>query len=406
MIRHIFLVAKQVYKTKFKSIGFWSLVLSPLLVALISFLVIFLVSMDKSPARLAVVDNPNLSQYLDSSKSLKNTKVSNVGVLVTAKKDLSMDKIDAYLVEKDKEFELVASTDGTVKFDETAVKSILSQYETLKKAKELHLNAKDIAYLESSAKVSLKTVDKKGDEGKGGDSAQAYNYAISYFLGVATFMLLAFYVGMIAQEIANEKSSRIMEILLAATGAKVQYYGKIIGVFALALTQVGLYLISFGILSIFFKDNTLIKKALEIMNGVDKSFFFLALIMTLIAIFGYLVLASIVASLVNDQSQAQQAAQPVIYIAMIGYISTFVVSSVPNNPVIKILSYVPFISQSLMPARLSIRSASMNEALIALGLEIVGIFLVTMQAEKIYEKNVLSYSDDKVYKQLLSMFKK
>ena len=75
-------------------------------------------------------------------------------------------------------------------------------------------------------------------------SSNAANSILAGGLGIFIFIFLTAYVGMIAQEIANEKSSRIMEILLAVTSAGVQFFGKLLGVAALAITHGIVYVVA------------------------------------------------------------------------------------------------------------------------------------------------------------------
>ena len=91
---------------------------------------------------------------------------------------------------------------------------------------------------------------------------------------------------------------------------------------------------------------------------------------------------------------------------MIGYVASFMSASMPSNIVLKVLAMVPFISPSLMPSRLAIEYASTTEAIIALVLQLVALVLVAKFGEKIYARNVLSYSDEKVFKQFIHNLKK
>lgn len=135
------------------------------------------------------------------------------------------------------------------------------------------------------------------------------------------------------------------------------------------------------------------------LSGITFGFGIYLVAMSLIGILGYLILASIVASLVNEQAQVQQATQPIAFLAMIGYIVGIAGSTVPGNIVLKVLSFIPFISPTLMTSRLAIQYSTTTK----LGLLLVTTFSNTCRAkagEKIYARNVLSYSDEKIMIQL------
>ena len=150
----------------------------------------------------------------------------------------------------------------------------------------------------------------------------------------------------------------------------------------------------------------MVKGMTQLFDGVDISFLVIAAIMLILGVISYLVLTAIIASIVNDQSQVQQAVQPIIYLSMIGYAASFASSSMPTNIVIKVLSFLPFVSPSLMPSRLAIQYASITDAIIAGVLQLLALILIAKFGEKVYAKNVLSYSDEKVFKQFMRNLKK
>ncbi|GFH41684.1 ABC transporter permease [Lactococcus hodotermopsidis] len=401
MFKQLKLVAGQVYRSKIKTPSFWVTVLSPLLFPVVILILSFIIgkTTSDSPANLAIVDNPVLVQTLKSGKLL-DAKLSEVADVETAKKKIIDGKIDGYLVKSDDKYTLVTSTDGTTKFNETTVKTVLSQIDLAEKAAQLNLSAEDLVILQTPADLTMKTLSAKG-ESSGGDSKNWANYMISVIVSVFIFILLMAYTQMVAQEISNEKSSRIMETLLAATSAKVQYYGKILGVTLLVLTHILFYIVLGLVASLVLKGNETVKSVLKMVNGVDLNFLVFAILMILVSIPAYLFLTAIIASLVNDQSQVQQAVSPIVYLSMIGYMSSVITSSIPNNIIARVLSYLPFISSTFMPSRLATEVSSYSDAYIALALQAVALVLVAKFGENIYAKNVLSYSDEKIFKQFI-----
>ncbi|GAX46689.1 ABC transporter permease [Pseudolactococcus reticulitermitis] len=406
MFKQLKLVAGQVYRTKIKTPSFWLTVLTPLLIPIVMFAIGFIIAKTSgnTTPKLAVVDNTALVQTLKTDKVL-DAKISGVADVKTAKQKILDEKIDGYLVKSDGKYTLVASTDGATKFNETTVKTALSQIELAEKATHFKLSSEELLSLQTPADLTMKTLSKKG-ESDGGEGKNAANYLISTVVAIVIFMLLMVYTNMIAQEIANEKSSRIMETLLAATSAKVQYYGKIIGIGLLILTHILFYVVLIVGASISLKDNEMVKKVLEMINGVDLNFLIFSILMLVVGLLSYLFLTAIIASLVNDQSQVQQAVQPIAILSTIGYMAGIVGASVPNNIVLKVLSFIPFVSTTLVPSRLSTELSTLTDAYIALALQAVALLIVAKFGEQIYAKNVLSYSDEKIFKQFLQNLKK
>ncbi|GAB2021294.1 ABC transporter permease [Pseudolactococcus yaeyamensis] len=406
MFKQMKLVAGQVYRTKIKTPSFWIAVLTPLLIPIVMLAIGFIIAKtnNDTPAKLAVVDNTVLAQTIKSGKLL-DADIVEVADVDTAKKKIMSDKLDGYLVKQDDSYTLVTSTDGTTKFTETTVRTALSQIDLANKASQLKLSAQDLENLQKPAELTMKTLSDKG-ESDGGEGKNAANYLISTVVVIVIFMLLMVYTNMIAQEIANEKSSRIMETLLAATSAKVQYYGKIVGIGLLVLTHILFYVVLGVGASVILKDNKMVKSVLEMVKGVDSSFLIFSVLMLVVGLLSYLFLTAIIASLVNDQSQVQQAVQPIVFLSMIGYMAGIVGGTIPSNIVLKVLSFIPFVSTTLMPSRLATEVSTSADAYIALAMQALALLVVAKFGERIYAKNVLSYSDEKIFKQFVQNLKK
>lgn len=406
MFNQLKLVAGQVYRVKIKTPSFWLVVLSPLLLPIIGAAFGFLVAKgdNNDTAHLAIVNNTALVQTVKTGK-LIDAKISSVADIGEAKKQLKSDKIDGYLVKSSDEYTLITASNSSSKFDQTKIQNALTQISMSEKAAQLNLKQEDLIALQAPAKLTMKTQSDKG-EASGGHDKNMANYFVSLGIGVVVFMLLTFYTSMMAQEIANEKSNRIMEILLAATSSKIQYYGKIIGISLLVVTHLLTYVVLGVIAAIVLKGNEMVNAAMTLFDGVDVSFLVIASLMLVLGVVSYLVLTAIIASIVNDQSQVQQAVQPIVYLSMIGYIASFTSSSMPGNMVIKVLSFLTFVSPTLMPSRLAIQYASTTDAIIAAILQLLALILVAKFGEKIYARNVLSYSDEKIFKQFIQNLKK
>jgi ABC-2 type transport system permease protein len=395
------LVAKNTYRNKVKSFGFWAMVLSPFLIAAV-YLVIGLVigSGFNQTGKLAVVNNPQVATVLKADTALK-TNISEVSDLETAKTDLSDGKIDGYLTEESGKFTIVTTNKTSSKFNQTSFQTALTQLKMQGTAANLGLSGKELQQLLTPASLTMKTQSASGTS-SGGDAKIGANMGIASITSILIFILLMMYAGMVAQEIGNEKSNRIMETLLAATSSNVQYYGKILGVILLTFTQLAFYALGFGIAYPFIKDLDVVKSLATLVTGIDLGFGIYVLLMSLFGILGYLFLASIIASLVNEQAQVQQAVQPLTFFAMIGYIAGITGAAVPGNIILRVLSFIPFISPTLMSSRYAIQFSSTAEAYIALALQILATIAVAKLGERIYARNVLSYSSEKIFSQLIT----
>lgn len=406
MTKHqLFLVARQTYTNRLKTFGFWSIVLAPILILLVIGGIVFVMDATKSTEKptVAVVNNASLTTYLKQNKAV-GARYKNMPSAAKAKQAMKRDKIDGYLTSANGQYHLTMSTDAD-SLSEDTLQSTINQYYMINQATKLHLNADQLQTLMEPPAFDSTVYNKNGKSSAGGATSNTANSMLAGGLGIFIFIFLTAYVGMIAQEIANEKSSRIMEILLAVTSPGVQFFGKLLGVAGLAITHGLVYVLAGGIFAIFMPKNQYIDMVREMLAGVDINFAIMTGLLAIVGIFLYMILTAIISAMINDLSQVQQAVSPITYVAMIGYILSFVLEGQPHNLLINVLSYVPFISQTLMPARLGLQYANMTDALIALLLEVVVLIFLARYGLRVYKKNVLTYTDGNITKAALLSLK-
>lgn len=404
MSKQLWLVIRQTYKTRLKSPGYWLLVLAPVLILAVIAAMGFIITATQSHKTpvVGVVNQPAVTTYLQKDKTA-DVKVKAVATAAAAAADLRKGKLDGYLQVKNQQFELISSANGE-SISETKLQTALNNYTVAVKAAAFNLNAQQLQALMTPPKLTTKVQSTKG-QSAGGDAANTANYLLASGIGILIFVFLTAYVGMIAQEIANEKSSRIMEILLAATSPAVQFFGKLIGIAGLAVTHALVYIVAVLVVNILAPQYEYLKTLKSLLAGVDISFAVMTVLIALVAIFMYMILTAIIAAMVNDQSQVQQAVSPMTYLSMIGYVLTFTLNGQPHNMFLNILSYVPFVSQTLMPARLGLQYATMGQAAIALGLEIIVLIFLCRFGLRVYSRNVLTYNDGNITKAALLSLK-
>ncbi|MGO3499113.1 ABC transporter permease [Leuconostoc falkenbergense] len=399
MIKQLNIVIKDTLRANFKSRGYWILVLSPLIFVAVIGGVAFGVTQlqgNTTPTVAVIGQASERATFVQSAKNL-DMKISKITNEKQADKALKSEKLDGVLTLKSDSATLTTQPKSEqVPKDDIA--TILNQLSQAKKATQYGLTAAQTA--DFMKPVNFKTVVQQANQSESGANTEGANYAIAVAIGVITMIVVMWYTSMIANAIANEKSSRIMEILLAATSARIQYFGKLIGVFLLALTHMLIYLIAGFATVIFLKDNVFVKMITSNLSGVTTGFMLYALAFILIAVALYLVLTAMVASLINDNAQVQQAIQPISFLAMIGYMFSYFMTFMPNNIAIRALSYVPFVSQSMMPVRLVTHVEGWPTALTSLGISFVALILLAWFGQGIYAKNVLSYSDEPIMKQI------
>ena len=134
------------------------------------------------------------------------------------------------------------------------------------RASELGISPEEVASLSQQASLTRQKVnfDSKGKMSVGEDNSTV-QYVVSYVATIVLFIIILTYAQIIAQEIASEKGTRIMEVILSSTTAQKHFYGKLTGVLLVALTQMALYGIIFGVGYNQFKD---MERVNNILDGI------------------------------------------------------------------------------------------------------------------------------------------
>ena len=198
-----------------------------------------------------------------------------------------------------------------------------------------------------------------------------------------------------------------MEVILSSVSASSHFYGKLTGILLVALTQLVVYGIGAGITFIWFKDNPLILgffneySLASILNG----FFSYTLIYLLFGIFIYAVLAALCGSLVSKVEDVSKAILPVTYLSLAGYMIGLTVGAMnPDHLIVRVSSFIPFLSSYTMPIRLAYGSVSSNQVFVSLFLLLLSIFILVVFSSKMYKANVLIYNDNGIWAALKQSF--
>jgi len=401
----LIIVMKQTFRSHFKTRGYWLLVLSPIIFAVVVGGIIFGVTQmqGNTTPTVAVIGNSQVRQVFIRDEKALGIKVSKITDSQKANRSLTAQDLDGILTLNSENATLTTQPKSNT-INKEAFVSVLGNISRSQKAASYGLTAKQTQDLIQP--FNLKSVVKQSNnKSTNGENSDTANYGIAVAIGIITTVIVMWYASMIATEIANEKSSRIMETLLAATSASIQYFGKMIGIFALAVTHLLIYIIAGAIGYVILQNNTMLDGIKQTFSGVTLGFTLYAIAFILIAVALYLVLTAMIASLINDNAQVQQAIQPITFLATTGYMFSFIMTNMPNNFAIKILSYVPFISQSMMPVRLVTKVETWPAAILSLVISFVTLIVLAWFGKNIYAKNVLSYSDDKIMSQLIKNIK-
>ena len=393
------IIIKDVYKKNVKSTAFVIMILAPFLVMGIFYLSQHFFGDANDINKIGIVsDQPAVAEQLAKTKS-EDYSFKIISSDKKAQKQLEDKKVDAYLDLKMSQENVSGKLYSKASLGtstETQLQQILSSMQATIRANQLNLTTAQVQKVMEPAKFeSTKVTCENGKmQSDGGDSGT--QFILSFLTTIIMFVFIISYSSIIAQEIASEKGTRIMEVLLSSMKAKTHYYGKLLGVLLVALTQLLIY----GVAVVFgyrqFKDVAMVK---DLINNVSiKSLLgsgALAIIaFMLVGLFLYAVLSALCGSLVSKPEDTAKAIQPVMYLSMIGYMLGLILgTSDPTNVIIKVTSYIPFLSSYSMPLRLASGTAAMSSAFVSLGILIVFTILLTLFSAQLYKSNVLVYSE-------------
>lgn len=230
------------------------------------------------------------------------------------------------------------------------------------------------------------------------------------FMVILMYLVVILYGTMIINDVATEKSSRVMELLVSSASPITHMFAKILGIALLGLTQIGL-LVAVGYILIAMKKDELLGGMLDTFGILDipLSLISYGILFFLLGYALYATIAAMLGSLVSRSEDAQQLMMPLIFLIMIGYFIAIFGISAPDASFITISSYIPFFAPMIMLLRIGVLDISVWETLISIGI-LVGTIIVTgILGARVYKGGVLMYGKSnslKDFKKAIELSKK
>lgn len=403
-------IAGDVYKKNIKSAGFLILILAPFLMGAFYY-VIGQFAATTSVDQIGVYSQDDQLTQAFTQNQIGDYHFKEMKSEAAAQKALNDDDIDAYLVLTTTGDEVAGSlyaksSVGTA--TEMTIQQVLTQVQSGQRAETLGLDSATVASLNAPAKLATQKVTFD-DQGKltTEDDHSSVQMIVTNVCAVILFVFIITYANIIAQEIASEKGTRIMEVILSSTKAQTHYYGKLTGVLLVALTQMLIYGIMVAVGLPYLTKMEIVKQFLgnTTIEKLFGTFALFAVLFVLVGILLYAVLAALCGSLVNKAEDTAKAIIPVTYLAMGAYfISLFVGMFDPNNIAIRVSSYVPFFSSFAMPVRLANDTATVGSAIVSLVILIVTTVILMLVSASLYKSNVLIYNENGLIASLKQSF--
>ena len=436
----ILLIIQREYLSRVKKKSFIVMtLLTPILIAGFYGLMIYfsIQGLEGTRNKIAVVtDNKTLTERLPSTK---NRTYDYVGKsLKEMKGALTNSTYDYVLYLPNFELDQPAGIQllGAKQAGLTLGSSISDDIEELirvQKLKASGISQNDLDQLKTNVNIDTKKISETGQEE---DSSAGASTIVAYVSGIFMFMFIMLYGVQVMRGVIEEKTSRIIEVMISSVKPFQLMMGKIIGIALVGLTQFILWIVLTAAISTLavsaFVDKDDIKKVsmnqtvqlkgtpgAEIANAdsnqisnMQKSLANLDLVKIITVFFfffigGYLFYSSLYAAIgsaVDSETETQQFMFPVMMPLLLGYVlSLSVVTNDPYGPMAFWLSIIPFTSPIAMMVRLPYGVPDWQLAL-SMGLLVIGFMGTVWVASRIYRVGILMYGKKTSFKEMMKWF--
>ena len=229
------------------------------------------------------------------------------------------------------------------------------------------------------------------------------------------FMLIIFLVQMIGGEICEEKTTKSMEIIISNVSPKTHLLSKVLSSNVFIIVQ-GLLLVLYSVIGILISTkgqltidpnvDSLLTATVE-SGFLDKIITLLPaiIIMMILSFLAYSLIAGILASMTTNMEDFSQIQTPIMLVLLAGYYLAIMAGMFDGSTLIRVLSYVPFISCLVSPSLYIIGQISMIDVIISILVLIITIALMIKYGLKVYKVGILNYSNEKIWSRFAKALK-
>ena len=410
-----------------------STLLTPLFIAAIVFFIGWLTSVNNERIKtISVVDNTGY--IYDKIKSSSSIKYEFLGDFSLEEAKIISDTKSDYGLLYINNLESPKSIADSISFISeeasslTIINNIESQLEKILTNENFKIEGIDIEKI-NSKKIYVNLLQETFQGEKTTKSDGLVKYIFGLALGLLLYMFIFVYGSMIMMSVIEEKTNRIIEIVVSSVKPFYLMTGKIIGTSLAGLTQFivwgVLFFIFTSIISSIFGISSTYEDSQIVLNasqdstvssaalGMISAFINLPLTNIMIAFVlyflgGYLLYASIFAAIgaaVDNQTDAQQFLMPITIILIVAlYVGMLTVPEDPNGIVAQIFSFVPLTSPIVMMMRIP-HGVPLIEQIISVLILFLSVILIIWIAAKIYRIGILMYGKKPSYKELMKWLK-
>ena len=385
-MRNMWVVMKETYLRHVKSWSFFFMVISPFLFIGLSGGIGYLQgsSMAKNDKVAVVTTVPSVAE------GLKNVNGVNFDYKdeASAKEAIKDEKLKGYLTIDQEDSILKAVYHGETSLEIAIKLGVTSKLNELQD--QLNRSAANLSQEQEKRLEQTVNFTEKIDESK--ENKKMIQTFAAAGLGFFLYMILITYASVTAQEVASEKGTKIMEVVFSSIRASHYFYARMIALLLVILTHIGIYVVGGIAALLLFKDLPFLANS-GILKHLGEAFTVNTLLFILVSLFMYVVLAAFLGSMVSRPEDAGKALSPLMILIIAGFMGVTALGAAGDNLVLKIGSYIPFISTFFMPFRAINGYASDLEAWISLAITVVFAVTATAFIGRMYASLVLQTDD-------------
>ena len=233
---------------------------------------------------------------------------------------------------------------------------------------------------------------------------------LGYLLVFVLYLFVIIYANSIMRSVLEEKTTRIVEVIISSIKPHQLLLGKLFGVCSVCLTMFAIWVI-FGVLLVvniepllgLFGIDSLPIQFILVIGTIKASsteiltYFFVYFI---IGFFMYSTLYAVVGAICSSDEEAQQTGGPLTMLIIIPFILMFQLFRIPDSTLSVLLSHIPFFSPILMFMRINVLMPPLWEILLNILLMCATVLLVMLISGKIYRVGILMYGKRPTFAQL------
>ena len=312
---------------------------------------------------------------------------------------------------------------------ETYISSVMQKEIEDQKLMAKGVDPEIVSAVKTNVNLQVMRMDDKGNEK---ETFTRVQFVLGILLATLVYMFIIFFGGQVMQGVAEEKTNRIIEVIISSVKPFQLMMGKIIGVSLVALTQFVMWILLTGALYLGFSafiglshpdmlsqgtvmnqeitandimSNEGVQNILQIAQSIDFGTIIVSFL--IFFILGYLLYATLYAaigSLVDNNTDSQQFTLPITVPLIVAIISSFYIVNNPDGALSVWLSMIPFTSPISMMVRIPFGVPIWQ--IVASIVLLAGTFvLMTWLAAKIYRTGILMYGKKLSYKEIFKWLK-